>query len=276
MKTKSSLLIALLVAGIATLTGCAGSGATTGTGGPSPFQGAYQSNIGLDNGKSGALTLNVAADASATGTLKVTVPPAKVSRAPFSFTAGDISVSGNVNADGTFTLTGSDPISGGFGISGNLPTTGNGTGSIEVSAGGATYTSTIGVSQGGGSGSLTFSNSTAAINSAAFPTNPYVLMATVAGASSVVAIPSITDNSRSFQFGLGPDEQAGTTVTFSANSHMFGYSERSNDAVDWYATSGTMKIVSRTANTFEIQLVNAVFTSPDTTGSFTVNGTLKK
>jgi hypothetical protein len=47
----------------------------------------------------------------------------------------------------------------------------------------------------------------------------------------------------------------------------------------WRATSGTAKVVSRTAGTFELQFNNVILTAEgDTsaTGSFTLNGTLKK
>lgn len=275
MNRNSSLLLTLLVAA-SILTGCAGSGTTTGLG-ASPYQGAYQSTITLDNAKTGTLALDVAANATATGTLTVAVPPAKGSLAPFTFTAGPISVSGNVNPDGTFSLTGTDPTSGGFSIGGNLPLSNNGTGSITVNAGGSTFTSTIGVSLGGGSGSLTFSNSSASINSAAFPTNPYILISTVNGDSAIVAIPSLQDNSRSFSVLLNSSVSAGATVALSSSATTkVGYHELAADDVDWTATSGTLKVISRTANSFEIQLQNVVFTSQDATGSFTVNGSLKK
>jgi hypothetical protein len=275
MNRNSSLLVTLLVAA-SILTGCAGSGATTGVG-ASPYQGAYQSTVTLDNAKTGTLVLDVAANATANGTLTVTAPSPNASLAPFTFTAGPISVSGNVNPDGSFSLTGTDPTSGGFNIGGNLPLNANGTGSLTVSAGGSTFTSTIGVSQGGGSGSLTFSNSTASINTAAFSANPFILMSTVNGDSAIVAVPSAQDNSRSFSVLLGSAATAGSTVALAGNANVNAlYHEIAVDNVDWIATGGSLKIVSRTTNSFEIQFQNVVFTSQDATGSFTVNGTLKK
>lgn len=275
MNRNSSLLLTLLVAA-SILTGCAGSGSTTGLG-VSTYQGAYQSTITLDNAKTGTLALDVSANATATGTLTVAAPPAKASLAPFTFTAGPISVSGNVNPDGTFSLTGTDPTSGGFSIGGNLPLSNSGTGTLTVNAGGSTFTSTIGVTMGGGSGSLTFSSSTASINAAAFPANPYILISTVNGDSAIVAIPSLQDNTRSFSLLLSSSVSAGDSIALSPSANAnAGYHETAADDVDWIATGGTLKVISRTATSFEVQFQNVVFTSQEATGSFTVNGTLKK
>lgn len=269
----------LLSMGALLLAGCGGNGVAGTTPAPSPFRGNYEATIALDAGKTGKLALTVANDAKATGTLTVTVPPARGTYGPtFSFSAGSFNVSGNVTSSGAFDISGTDPIGGAFSIDGSLPTSGNGTGSLTVRAGGQTFTSSITLAMGSGSGSLTFTNSGANINASAFPANPYVLISTVDGHSSIVAIPSVSDNSRSFSVNVNAAVKAGDTIDLTTSDLMTAmYSDSaSGQSANWISSGGSIKVIARTANTFEFQFQSVKFTSTDHAGSFTVSGTLKK
>lgn len=275
----STLASAFLAAAI--LTGCAGDGGGVSGSGASDFAGSYTADYTLDGGKSGDLAFTVAADSSASGTL-VVAAPAVLSPATreggFSFTVGSLTVTGSVS-NGQLNLTGTDPIAGGFTISGSLPTSPADNTVLTLSAGGTSYTAQVLVSQGGGSGSLTFTNSGANINSAAFPTNPYVLMSTVAGNTALAAVPSITDNSRSVVLNLSADAAAGTTHAFAPTFAAVGASYTDNasgDLVSWQAKSGSLKIISRTDSSVKVEFIGVVFSSTELPGSFTLNGTLQK
>lgn len=275
----STLAAAVLAAAL--LTGCAGDGGGLSGAGASAFAGSYTADYTLDGGKGGDLAFTVAADSSVTGTLVVTAPPvlAPGTRAEdFSFTVGSLTVSGNVS-NGQLNLTGTDPNSGGFTIAGSLPTSPSDNTVLTLSAGGVNYTAQVLISQGSGSGSLTFTNSGANINASAFPATPYVLMSTVGGSTALVAVPSVSDTSRSVGLTLVAEASAGTSHTFSNTNTgvVCVYSDSaSGTEVDWKASSGTLKVISRTDSTIKVEFVNAVFTSSQASGSFTLNGILQK
>jgi hypothetical protein len=153
MKNRIALCVAALSA---LLAGCSGNATITPlmpTG--NPYAGTYESNVELDNLKTGHITLTANADNSASGTMVVTAPvaPSEHTRGNlFSFTVGTLNISGMVDDSGHFNLSGSDPNSGNFNVDGSLST--NGTGTVNVRAGGQTYTSTITVTHGTGSGSI--------------------------------------------------------------------------------------------------------------------------
>ncbi len=275
-----STLASAFLAGVI-LTGCAGDGGGPSGAGASAYAGSYLADYTLDGGKEGDLTFAVAADSSATGTLVVTAPSAMAlgtRGGDFSFTVGSLTVSGSVS-NGQLNLSGTDPNSGGFTITGSLPTSPADNTQLTLTAGGTSYTAQVLISQGGGSGSLTFTNSGANINSSAFPANPYVVMSSVGGATSLVAIPSMTDTSRGLVLNLGTGVSAGSSYTFSnmeASVTCLYTDDVSGDDVDWRATSGTLKVISRTDSAFKVEFVNAVFTSKDSSGSFTLKGVLQK
>lgn len=278
----STLAAAVLAAAL--LTGCAGDGGGPSGAGASAFAGSYTADYTLDGGKSGDLAITVAADSSVSGALVVAAPVARVGKAfdtraeDFSFTVGSLTVSGNVS-NGQLNLTGTDPNSGGFTITGSLPTSPADNTVLTLSAGGINYTAQVLISQGSGSGSLTFTTTGANINSAAFPATPYVLMSTVAGNTAMLAIPSVTDTSRSVNLTLVAEASAGTSHTFSDTNIgvVCVYSDSASGTdVDWKASSGTLKVISRTDSTIKLEFVNAVFTSSQAPGSFTLNGILQK
>lgn len=275
----STLASAFLAAAI--LTGCAGDGGGLSGSGASAFAGSYTADYTLDGGKSGDLAFTVAADSSASGTLVVSAPAVmapSTREGGFSFTVGSLTVTGNVS-NGQLNLTGTDPNSGSFTISGSLPTSPADNTVLTLSAGGTSYTAQVLISQGGGSGTLTFTNSGANINSSAFPTNPYVLMSTVGGSTALLAVPSVTDTSRSLGVTLDGTAAAGTSHQFSAanSSIVSGYTDNaSGTLIDWNAVSGTLKVISRTDSSVKVEFVNVVFTSSELSGSFTLNGILQK
>jgi hypothetical protein len=266
------------------LAGCGGSGSNPiQTPTANPYPGTYESTLTLDSGKQGDLTLTVGATGPATGTLVVTA--ARVpSRDGFTFTAGTITVTGDVDTDGSFRLTGTDPTSGGFDITGSLPTSGNGTGSVTVTAGGQTYTADISIGTGTGSGTLTFGDIQGApISGAAFPANPYIGISTVAGGSAIVVLPSVTESDRGLMIALSPDATPGTRVTLSSVVNPLAtvwYFEGQGDPrPNWLGTGGTLVVEARTGNTFKLRLEGARFTpDPNTsaTGSFKIDGTIQK
>lgn len=276
--------LALFALAATVLAGCGGSNSTSTIPTANAYEGQYQSTMTLDSGKQGTLNLTVSDTGSATGTLTVAAGTT-LTRDPFSFTVGgSMTVSGNVDADGTFDIQGTDPLGGDFDITGNLPADGNGTGSITVHAGGATYTSTIGISIGTGTGSITFSNvSGASISGAAFPSTPYILMSTVPAGSAVLVIPSVTETTRSLGLTLASTVPVGEKRPVGEQYYgeiLVGYSEGpEGSAKVWRAKSGHITIVSRTATSIEVKLENLHFEGEGSdagTGTFTINGSFKK
>lgn len=271
-------LFALFLLGLFTfvMVGCGGSGTSTLAPTVNAFAGTYTSNMTLDAGKQGSMNLTVSSAGAATGTL--TVSAARSSReGGFSFTIGTISISGNVNSDGSFSLTGNDPTSGNFGASGQLNSSSSGT--ITVTAGGQTYTG--GVTLGTGSGSLTFTN-VSGVNGITtnFPSNPYVVSSTVGGASAILILPSVNENTRSFTITLNSTALAGDVIPLTGilnQKAWVSYSTASDR--DWDATGGTLEILARSGNTWSIRLNGATFTARTTgtaVGSFTASGTVTK
>lgn len=280
---KARLALFALAASILAA-GCGGSNSTSTVPTANAYAGAYESTMTLDNGKQGTLNVTVSDTGSASGTLAVAAGNT-LTRDPFSFTVGGtITISGSADANGHFELHGTDPTGGDFDITGNLPADGNGTGSITVSAGGETYTSTIGVTMGTGAGSITFSNvSGAGISGAAFPSNPYILMSTVPAGSALVVIPSLTDTSRSLGMTLASTIPIGEKFPVGeqfAGEVIASYSEGPDDAKKvWRATSGHVTILSRSATSIEVKLENLHFEGEGNDagpGTFTVNGSFKK
>lgn len=277
--------LALFALATVVLAGCGGSGSNPGTTLPTPnaYAGKYESTMTLDGGKRGDLAVTVSDTGSASGTLTIS---AGAARDPFSFTVGEIiTVSGNVDRDGSFEFSGTDPFGGTFDVTGNLPADGNGTGSVTVTAGGESYTSTIGVSVGTGSGSITFSNlNGTSISGAPFPSNPYVILSTVSAGSAILAIPSATDSSRSIGATVSSTVPVGQPVTLNGGSNaealaIFSAGDSENRK-NWIGTSGTITVVSRSATSLEVKFTNVKF-EPNVndepgTGSFVVNGTIKK
>ncbi len=278
MKTVISLFILLVVFSSLALVGCAGNGSSIG-GSPGSYAGSYDADFTLDGDRAGALSLTVASDGSASGTLIVSTPPRMVpsTEAEFSFTAGTIQISGEVNGDGSFSLTGTDPNSGSFTVTGNLPANGSGTGTVTITAGGMQYHAEISVHQGGGTGSLKFSDVTAGINSADFGASPYIIISHLSGNYSIVAIPSAQDNSRSFVLNIDSSVVEGDSVDLStASSVGITYRDTTSNDVDWNPVSGILKIVKLSPTSIELEFKGIEFTSDDASGSFEVNGTLKK
>lgn len=260
--------------------GCGGAGTPNVL--TNPYTGSYRSTLTLDGGKPGVLNLAVSSTGSASGTLAVSSPAALTRDGSFTFSIGTHNVTGTVGTDGTISMTGTDNGTGAGDFSINGVLLSGQAGNVNIVAGGQTFTGTISASTGGGGGgSLTFSNgSSTNANLAAYPSNPLVLMSTVAGASSIVASPPGGGNSRTLLLLLLPDATPGATVTFTGakfNANAFRYGE--DGTKNWIATSGTMTINSRTANTFSVTLNNVTMsaeTDSDATGSFTVNGTFSK
>lgn len=282
MKSRFALLA---VAASLLAAGCGGSGSNpTSVPTTNAYAGSYESTLTLDHGKRGDLALTVTDTGSASGTLTVSAGSA-LTRDPFEFATGLITVTGKVNSDGTFSFGGNDPTGGHFDVTGNLPANGNGTGSITVTAGGETYTSTIGVSIGTGSGSITFSAIQGAnIAGTPFPSNPYVFVSNVPAGTAVMAIPSASDGSRVVGATVIADLPIGEPIpiTGKANTQALAtYIEGPQDDMKrWVGTSGSLTIVSRTATTIEIKFNSVKFEPNKTdnpgTGTFVINGTIKK
>lgn len=271
-----STLVAILAAATA-LTGCAGNGAGPSTGGGISYAGSYSAAFTLDAGKTGDLSLAVAPDSSVSGSLVVKGAPAAPSgrAGGFSFTVGSLTVTGSI-ANGILNLMGTDPNAGGFTITGSLPVKAGDNTVLTLTAGGTSYTAQCLVSQGSGSGSLTFVNNGASINSAAFPAAPYVAMSTVGGDTAIVAVPSVSDTSRSFSILMNASASSGMTIDLATSKAIsMGYFEQST-GFNWNAVSGSVQIVSRTDSGFSLKFTDIVFTSTDSSGSFKVNGALSK
>jgi hypothetical protein len=279
MLTKEDMkLFALFLLGLLTfvMVGCGGSGTSAITPTANPFAGSYTSTMTLDSGKQGSMNLAVSSTGAATGNL--TVSAARSSReGGFSFTIGTISITGNVNPDGSFSLSGNDPTSGNFGASGQLNSSSSGT--ITVTAGGQTYEG--GVTLGTGSSSLTFTN-VSGVNGTAtnFPSNPYVVSSTVGGASAILILPSVSENTRSFAITLNSTALAGDVIPLTGilnQKAWISYSTATDR--DWDATGGTLEILARSGNTWSVRLNAATFTARTTgtaTGTFTASGTVTK
>ncbi|MEI7577238.1 MAG: hypothetical protein WCK51_10110 [Armatimonadota bacterium] len=277
---NSKQLVSTLAIAI-TVVGCGGSGANSAT---NPFTGNYTSSLKLDGNKPATLALNVSSTGDATGTLTVTAPAATPSRGAssgFSFSIGTHNVSGSVGSDGTINITGTDTGTGAgtFTVGGQISSGGSGT--LNVIAGGVTYTATISAASTGNTGALTFSNGSGTnADLSAYPANPFILTSSVGESMSIVVAPPGGGNARTFTLMLGSTATPGTTFTYGTVQSTFNvmlYGE--GNTKSWRATSGTATVVSRTASTFELQFnnVNLVAESDTSaTGSFTLNGTLKK
>lgn len=274
---KTNRLVPTLAIAIS-ISGCGGS---TSNSLINQYAGTYSGNLTLDNSKNGALALTVTSTGTATGTLTVTGPPTAPSRGAnnFTFSLGTTNITGTVGSDGSINISGTDAGSGLFTVGGSIGANG---GNITIDAGGQNYTGTISTNLNGGGGgaiTLTNGNGTNAILSN-FPENPFILMSTVGGSSSIVASPQGGGNARTLLISLGTDAVPGSTVTYTSSnfaSNTFSYGEGGSKS--WRATAGTATIVSRTTNTFQISFNNVTMTAEsDTsaTGSFTLNGTLKK
>jgi hypothetical protein len=261
----------VLVAG---LIGCGGSGVSSVA---NPFKGSYSGTLSLDAGKQGALSINIAANGAATGTMQVTEPSraAKTREGGgFSFSVGTINVSGTVGNDGTITMTGTDANSGLFNVNGSVTSSG---GTINVVAGGETYTGTISISTSGG-GSVTFSNGSGTnADLSPYPSNPFILTSNVGGSMSVVVALPGGNNARAFTFMLGTDAVAGSTINYATSLIPMFYTETGGES--WIANGGTATVVSRGTGTFELQFNNVTF-APEAgtsgTGTFTINGSFRK
>jgi hypothetical protein len=283
MKARIAIYLAALSA---LLVGCAGDASITPlTPIGNPYAGTYKSTVELDNLKTGTITLNANAEGHVDGTMVVSAPVAPVEHGrglSFGFSVGTLNVHGTVDESGHFNLQGTDPSSGDFSMDGDLSL--HGTGTINVRAGGVTYSSTITISHGTGFGTFTINNNGGAnIISSNFGSSPYVLISTVGEFSTLIILPSITETNRSFTMILNEAAVTGATVNLvgpNAGASTIAYTENEGTKV-WFATSGQMKIVSRTADTIEVQLIDAEFTAGDSaenqaTGSFVANGTVKK
>jgi len=278
---KIELFVAVASVAIVSLAGCGGSGSAVAA---NPFANTYNGNVTLDGGKAGAIAVSVNSSGTASGSLTVTAPAAFAStggtRSDFLFTIGTHTISGNVSNDGTFHMTGSDPTYGTFSMDGNL--TLSGSSAFTVTGGGTTYTGSINASVGGGSGSVTFgSGSGTNANLAAFPSNPYIAFSSVAGYTSMIAVPSTSDTSRNVGVTVGTSLVTGNTYTFTGDKHsgelLVSYGEGDKT---WYAESGTATIVSRSASGLSIRFNDVVMAPMDTTsgatGTFHMSGTLTK
>lgn len=277
---NSKQLVSTLTLAI-TVVGCGGSGLNSLT---NPFAGSYTSSLTLDSNKPATLALSVTSTGVATGTLTVSPPPVAPSRGSsggFSFSIGTHNISGSVGSDGTINITGTDTGSGAgsFTVGGQINSGGNGT--LNINAGGAVYNATISASGTGNTGNLTFSNGSGTnADLSPYPANPFILTSSVGGSMSIVVAPPGGGNARTFTLMLGSTATPGTTFTYGTIESTFNvmlYGEGTTKS--WRATSGTATVVSRTANTFELQFnnVNLVAESDTSaTGSFTLNGTLKK
>lgn len=264
-----------------TVVGCGGSGTNSST---NPFSGGYTSSLTLDNSKPATLSLNVSSTGDATGTLTVSAPPVAPGRGSsggFTFSIGTHNVSGTVGPDGTINITGTDSGSGAgnFTVGGKINSGGSGT--LNISAGGSTYTAAISASSSGNTGALTFSNGSGTnADLSAYPANPFILTSSVGDSMSIVVAPPGGGNARTFTLMLGSTATPGTTFTYGSVASTFNvmlYGEGTTKS--WRATSGTATVVSRTATTFELRFTNVnLVAESDTsaTGSFTLNGTLKK
>jgi hypothetical protein len=101
--------------------------------------------------------------------------------------------------------------------------------------------------------------------------------------TAVVVLASITDTNRKFSLLLSEDAVPGATINLTGPNvgvSTVGYIEGRNEKA-WIATGGQLKIISKTATTLEVELVNAEFTVSESTnnlatGSFVVNGSIKK
>lgn len=277
---KPLQLFGIFAISLATVLGCGGSGGGSATLPVNEFQGSYTGTVRLDGGKTGTLAMTVEGNGTANGSLTVTAAGGRARREGFSFTIGQTQISGKVNPDGTFNVSGTDPTSGGFTVGGALVM--NGTGSFSVTAGGETYNGEVTLSQGTGSGSLTFTNGQETnATLTPFPQNPYVLVSTVSGSSAILVLPSSTNTSRSLSINLGSGATAGSVIDlaeFAPFTAVVLYSEGSSD---WMPVSGTLRIKSRSATGFELELVDAVMATSGTQGNtalgkFTLNGTIRK
>ncbi len=257
--------------------GCAGNG--TSSPGTAAYAGTYTGTTTLDSGKKGDLNFTLAADGTATGSLTVSAPAASKA-GDFNFTFGTMQIEGHISDDGTLTMTGTDPNSGNFEITGKVNP--DGTATLTITASGSTFTVNVNITTGGGSGSITFSNgSSTNANLTAYPSNPFILLSDVNGHAAILVVPSTSDTTRNFSIALDDTMTAGVSHTFDGTSFDVCSMTYNEGDRSWRASSGQLKVVSRTATSFEIQLVNVGFVAETgggstATGSFTVNGTIKK
>lgn len=266
------LLMAWVLGLTLLLAGCGGSGSSATI--ANPFKGTYSSDLTLDSGKTGRLSVTIADSGATSGTLVVSA--ARGGRdGDFTFTVGTINISGKANNDGTFTLSGTDANSGLFSVTGAATSSG---GTVRITAGGQEYNGSM--SMGTGSGSLAFSAvEGAGINSSAFPSTPYVLSSTVMGSTSAIILTSVTENKRVFGITLSSTTQPGDVVSLTGILNNKAYLYYEENEKGWDATGGTMEIVARSGNTWTVKVINAQFTaraSTGSTGTFTVNGTVAK
>lgn len=283
MKHLASTLGLVAAVMVPWISGCAGNNSGV-TAPASRFAGSYGSSLTLDGGKRGTLALTVASDSTVTGTMTVAAAAPLIQRAavPFSFTIGTIQVSGTVDANGALNLTGTDGASGAFTIGGTLSTTGQGT--VTVGAGGQTFSGGIthggsgGGGGGGGTGDLTIANSGATINFTSFPSKGYYFVSNVGTSYSVVAIPALTDSSRTIGLTLADVSKVGQTLTVTnANNFDVASFYKEKDGPQYNAESGGIKIISfASAASFELEFINVKYTSKDAPGSFTLNGRMKR
>ncbi|HSI71667.1 MAG TPA: hypothetical protein VK934_00700 [Fimbriimonas sp.] len=279
MKARIAITLAAVAA---LLAGCAGDATIIPfTPVNNVFAGTYQSaNVTLDNGKTGVVALTVGADGDANGSLTVSAALVAAGRGLiFGFTPGVHNIHGTVTSAGHFSLMGNDPQNGDFRVEGDLDLHADGT--LRIVAGGQTYTSTIAVTHGTGLSTLQITNTgNANILNSSF-SDPFVQLNNVGDQTTVFIFPSL-DVVNGFLMLLKTDANTGDSVEFNGlndSRSYIGYTEDSGGKV-WYATSGSMTVVSRTATKLEVRFHNAVFT-PETgneteaTGSFTLNGSLR-
>lgn len=274
----ATLLVAI------SIVGCGGSGSSVSS--PNSYAGTYTGSTTVDGGKRAELSTTVGSDGTLSGTLQISAPlvvstTGRGGRGDFSFSIGTFNISGTADANGNMTATGTDPIGGAFSISGTLATSGNG--SFAITAGGTTYNGTISVSIGSGTGNLTISGATGSnVNTAAWPSSPYILISEASGLTAFLAIPAANDNSRNLNLMVEARAVTGETYPIDpsnlASVTIFTYSDGTGaNTKTWIAQSGTFKVLGRSAGKLKFELKDAVFTPSNdsgnlATGSFTLNG----
>lgn len=266
--------------GTSPLTSGLGSG-NNGGGDDSAFTGrSYTSTLDLNDGQKGTLDMTVAADGTASGTLKIEDPSrAAVSRLVIAtpIVSGTVDPdTGAINLTGGYTLNGRDfPIS----ITGTLPNTSGGAvtgGTLNLNLGGFTYTSNWTVKVSGSTGGPG-SGSTGSGN---IPTG-YVLAASAgipgvgkqltitcierAGDSDpsvVISVPFTSGTLRTGSFPLDPNALGGPAYT-----NVFYL----KDGKSYQGKSGTV-VLEQVSSQVKFRLENVVVQELNGGGSITLNG----